>query len=188
MATARLRLTRRFGGILTKHDWDLHIDGRVVGSIAYRRTVDFRVAPGHHTLRLGSKRQVSPERSFDIAKGEVVSFWCRSVSVLAGDGGRVLQEGTLDQPQAGVTRTGVTSSRDYVWLHEDARGLSQSSESVGRIVLVVDLLDDEDVPPDVDDALLVVQVQLVPEGEDTRGLLHDAVQELLATLLPELSR
>ncbi len=79
MATAKLRLTRRFGGVLTKHDWDVQIDGKVVGSIAYRRTVEFRVAPGHHTLRLGSKRQVSPERSFDIAKGEVVSFWCRSV-------------------------------------------------------------------------------------------------------------
>ncbi len=79
MAATKLRLSRRWGGILTKRDWEVQVDGKKVGSIAYRQSIELRIAPGHHTLRVGSRRQVSPVRSFDVAKGEVVSFWCRSV-------------------------------------------------------------------------------------------------------------
>ncbi len=79
MATAKLKLSRRWGGVDTRHDWEIQIDGKKVGSIAYRQAIELRVTPGHHTLRLGSHRQVSPLRSFDVASGEVASFWCRSV-------------------------------------------------------------------------------------------------------------
>jgi len=35
------------------------------------------VEPGRHTVRIGSGRHVSPTRTFEIAEGEMVSFWCR---------------------------------------------------------------------------------------------------------------
>ena len=59
-----------------REQWDIAIDGIVVGSIANKETVEVAVAPGHHTLRLGSGRHRSPERSADVAQGEVVGFRC----------------------------------------------------------------------------------------------------------------
>ena len=52
------------------------IDGVVVGAIANRETVEVAVEPGHHTLRLGSGRHRSAERSFDVGRDEVVGFRC----------------------------------------------------------------------------------------------------------------
>jgi hypothetical protein len=48
----------------------------VVGTIAYRETVEVASAPGHHTLRLGQGRHLSPDRSFDVAEDKVVNFRC----------------------------------------------------------------------------------------------------------------
>ena len=56
--------------------WTIAIDGTEVGALAPNETVEVAVAPGHHTLRLGRGRHVSPERSFDVAQDEVVSFHC----------------------------------------------------------------------------------------------------------------
>jgi hypothetical protein len=55
----------------------VEIDKKIVGSIGYGETVDVNIEPGHHTLRLGSKRHLSPERSFEVVDGEVVNFRCR---------------------------------------------------------------------------------------------------------------
>jgi hypothetical protein len=52
------------------------IDGTAVGTLAPKETVEVAVAPGHHTLRLEQGRHRSPERSFDVAPDEVVSFYC----------------------------------------------------------------------------------------------------------------
>jgi hypothetical protein len=52
------------------------IDGVAVGTLAPKETVDVAVEPGHHTLRLSQGRHLSPERSFDVAQDEVVSFYC----------------------------------------------------------------------------------------------------------------
>jgi hypothetical protein len=52
------------------------IDGTAVGVVAPKEAVEVAVAPGHHTLRLGLGRHLSPERSFDVAQDEVVSFYC----------------------------------------------------------------------------------------------------------------
>lgn len=78
MADATLRLARTWGGGLTApgEAWNITIDGAVVGAIANRETVEVSVEPGHHTLRLGQGRHVSPERAFDAAADEVVHFQC----------------------------------------------------------------------------------------------------------------
>jgi hypothetical protein len=71
-----VRLVRTWGGIGIGGPWDIAIDGIVVGSIANKEAVEVAVEPGHHTLRLGSGRHRSAERSLDVAQDEVVGFSC----------------------------------------------------------------------------------------------------------------
>jgi hypothetical protein len=72
-------LVRTWSGIgigAQSEQWDIAIDSIVVGSIASKETVEVAVAPGHHTLCLGSGRHRSAERSFDVAQDEVAGFSC----------------------------------------------------------------------------------------------------------------
>ena len=74
-----VRLVRTWSGIgigAQGEQWNIAIDGIVVGSIANKETIEVAVAPGHHTLRLGSGRRRSAERSLDVAQDEVVGFSC----------------------------------------------------------------------------------------------------------------
>jgi hypothetical protein len=76
---ATVRLVRAWSGIgigARSEQWNIAIDGIVVGSIANKETVEVEVAPGHHILRLGSGRHRSVERSFDVAQDEVAGFGC----------------------------------------------------------------------------------------------------------------
>jgi hypothetical protein len=75
---ATVRLVRVWTGIIgaANQQWDIAIDGVVVGAIASKETVEVGVDPGHHTLRLGSGRHRSAVRSFDVAREEVVAFSC----------------------------------------------------------------------------------------------------------------
>jgi hypothetical protein len=78
---ATLRLSRAWSGIgigAQSEEWNIGIDGTVVGSIANKETVEVSVEPGHHTLRLGSGRHRSAERPFDVAQDEVVGFRCHA--------------------------------------------------------------------------------------------------------------
>ena len=77
---ATVRVVRTWSGIAIGgqgEQWDIAVDGVVVGSIASKETVEVAVGPGHHTLRLGSGRHRSRERSFDVGPDEVVGFSCR---------------------------------------------------------------------------------------------------------------
>lgn len=79
MRDATVRLVRAWSGIgigAQSEQWNIAIDGVVVGSIANKETVEVAVEPGHHTLRLGSGRHRSAERSFDVPEDEVVGFRC----------------------------------------------------------------------------------------------------------------
>jgi hypothetical protein len=76
---ATVRLSRMWSGIgigTQGAQWDIAIDGTVVGAIANKETVEVSVEPGHHALRLGAGRRRSPERLFDVAQDEVVGFRC----------------------------------------------------------------------------------------------------------------
>ncbi|MGA2804747.1 MAG: hypothetical protein ABSF89_10200 [Acidimicrobiales bacterium] len=76
--SATLRLTRHIGGIaFASQKWPIEIDKKIIGSIGHGETVDLNIEPGRHTLRLGSKRHLSSERTFEVADGEVVNFRCR---------------------------------------------------------------------------------------------------------------
>jgi hypothetical protein len=79
VSDATLRLVRTWSGIgigAQSAQWNITIDGTVVGSIANNETVEVSVEPGHHAVRLGSGRHRSRERSFDVARDEVVGFRC----------------------------------------------------------------------------------------------------------------
>ena len=79
MSDATVRLVRTWGGIgigAQNAQWNIAIDGIVVGSIANKETVEVAVEPGHHTLRLRSGRHRSAERSLDVAQDEVAGFSC----------------------------------------------------------------------------------------------------------------
>ncbi|MHB8661660.1 MAG: ABC transporter permease [Acidimicrobiales bacterium] len=80
--TATLALSRRPGGIIDRdREWQIEIDGNVVGSIANRKTIELSIVPGRHTLRLSSRRHLSPQRSFDASDGQVVRFACRAATL-----------------------------------------------------------------------------------------------------------
>jgi hypothetical protein len=79
VSDATVRLVRTWSGIgigARSEQWNIAIDGIVVGSIANKETVEVAVAPGHHALRLGSGRHRSTEGLFDVAQDEVVGFRC----------------------------------------------------------------------------------------------------------------
>ncbi len=67
------------GRIIVEGDKDcvIVLDGKVVGSIAPGSTVGVAVDPGSHTLRIKSPRHASPERSFQVGDGDVVTFSTR---------------------------------------------------------------------------------------------------------------
>ena len=82
ITTATLKLSRRWGGVIDRNrEWQIVMDGNVEGSIASQNKVELPVEPGRHTLRLSSDRHFSPERYFEVADGQVVSFWCRGAMV-----------------------------------------------------------------------------------------------------------
>jgi hypothetical protein len=76
MATLALRRKGRIFG--HRHAWQILLDGKPAGSIANDGAARLPVEAGHHTLRLSSGRFTSPERSFDAADGQVVSFTCHA--------------------------------------------------------------------------------------------------------------
>ncbi len=78
MATATLALTRKGRIFGHRHAWQILLDGKPAGSIADDDAARLPVEAGHHTLRLSTRRFTSPERSFDVAEGEIVSFSCHA--------------------------------------------------------------------------------------------------------------
>jgi hypothetical protein len=78
MASATLRLTRQgaVGFELRRGTFHIWLDGNDVGSIEWHDTTEMPVEPGHHTLRIRSRRGSSLERSFDVADGGQVNFQC----------------------------------------------------------------------------------------------------------------
>ncbi|MGP8161391.1 MAG: hypothetical protein ACLQGJ_09270 [Candidatus Dormibacteria bacterium] len=85
MGDGTLRLERRWtalggtGGAAlagASKPFTIAIDGTAVGAVGPQETVEVAVEPGRHTLQLGLGRHQSPERSFEVAQDEVVSFYC----------------------------------------------------------------------------------------------------------------
>jgi hypothetical protein len=74
--SATLRLTRKHPAVeLRRGPFEIELDGKNIGSIGKNdEPSEIPLEAGHHTLRMGSGRSSSQERSFDVADGEVVNF------------------------------------------------------------------------------------------------------------------
>lgn len=74
--SATLRLTRRHPAVeLRRGPFEIELDGNSIGSITTTdEAFEIPIEAGHHTLRMGSGRFSSHERSFDVADGDLVNF------------------------------------------------------------------------------------------------------------------
>lgn len=80
--SATLRLTREGVGIeLRRGLFEISVDDKSVGSLKRHDTVETRLEPGNHTVRIGAGRYSSRPCSFGVADGEVVSFRCHGTMV-----------------------------------------------------------------------------------------------------------
>jgi len=80
--SATLRLTREGLGIeLRRGQFQVSVDGKIVGSVKYGDTLETPVEPGHHTLQLRAGRYSSRDRTFDASDSEIVSFRCHGAMV-----------------------------------------------------------------------------------------------------------
>jgi hypothetical protein len=80
--SATLKLTRGAVGYeLRRAPLQITLDGGSAGTIESKATLETPIEPGRHTLQLRSGRYSSPERSFDAADGECVSFRCHPAMV-----------------------------------------------------------------------------------------------------------
>ena len=81
--SATLRLTREiaFGIELRRGRFEILVDGKSIGSIAFHETVETPLEPGHHALRISKGRYSSREDSFDVADGGVVNFRCHGARI-----------------------------------------------------------------------------------------------------------
>jgi hypothetical protein len=88
MGTAKLRVTRKWGGPAfglggvtgigeVSNDYSIVVDGKVVGALPREGTVEVPIDPGRHTLQVRSPRHHSPLRTFDVSDGQEVTFSAR---------------------------------------------------------------------------------------------------------------
>ena len=86
--SATLRLTREVSYPrsfeLRRGRFEISLDGKDVGSLENRETIETPLKPGRHTLRIRKGRYSSRDRSFDAAEGEVVNFHCRGATTVPG--------------------------------------------------------------------------------------------------------
>jgi hypothetical protein len=76
--TATLKVSRAtgFGIELRRGSFDVQVDGKTVGSLDHGHSTEVMVESGRHTLQIRRGRYCSPERAFEAAEGQTVSFQC----------------------------------------------------------------------------------------------------------------
>jgi hypothetical protein len=81
--TATLRLERHANGMvieLRRGQFEIELDGKAIGTIAYSETVEAEIDPGHHVLKIRSGRYSSRDL-FDVTDGDVAAFRCHGAMV-----------------------------------------------------------------------------------------------------------
>jgi len=68
-----------FGIELRRGQFEIALDGKAIGTIDNKETVEVSIDPGQHTLRIRHGRYSSRDRAFDVADGEVAEFRCHGV-------------------------------------------------------------------------------------------------------------
>ena len=80
-----VKLSRKgWGSSHSRHarPWKVEVDGKTVRTISNEETVELRVEPGRHALRVRSMRFLSsPEKPFEADEEQVVGFSCHPRSL-----------------------------------------------------------------------------------------------------------
>ncbi len=81
--SATLRLTRKGVGLieLRRGQFEIELDGKAIGTIAYSETVEAAIDSGHHVLKIRSGRYSSRDRTFDVTNRDVAAFRCHGAMV-----------------------------------------------------------------------------------------------------------
>ena len=75
--SATLKLRRQGVGMeLRRGTFDVVVDGTRVGSIEWQDSLETPIEPGRHTVQVRKGRSSSPNRTFDVAEGQVANFRC----------------------------------------------------------------------------------------------------------------
>jgi hypothetical protein len=69
-------MRKSFGYELVRGAFDVVVDGKRVGSIESRETIETPVESGLHTLQVRKGRRASRVQTFDAAEDEIVAFRC----------------------------------------------------------------------------------------------------------------
>ena len=128
VSDATVGLVRTWSGIgigAQNKEWNIAIDGIVVGSIANKETVEVAVEPGHHTL--GLELRQTPQRGAVVrcrgGRGRRLSVpWTEDMADV-GSGSR--QARPMDLTQTGVTHVGKLGDRTQ---HEPLAGSGRSQD------------------------------------------------------------
>ena len=83
VVSATLRVTHElsFGIELRRGRFEILVDGKAVGSVENRETLETPLEPGRHTVRIRKGRYSSREHSLEVADGESVSFQCHGIRI-----------------------------------------------------------------------------------------------------------
>jgi hypothetical protein len=75
--SATLRLTHKaIGAEVRRGDFDIVVDGELIGAVEMNKTTEVPIEPGRHALQIRSGRKSSGNRTFEAAEGEIVAFRC----------------------------------------------------------------------------------------------------------------
>lgn len=66
---------------LRRGQFEVELDGTVIGAIAYGETIEVPIDSGHHVLKIRSGRYCSRDRAFDMADGDVAEFRCHGALI-----------------------------------------------------------------------------------------------------------
>jgi hypothetical protein len=74
---ATLKVTHKATGVeVRRGTYDVVVDGQQVGSVEMNNTIETPIDPGHHTLQVRNRRNLSRTVTFDAIEDQVVAFRC----------------------------------------------------------------------------------------------------------------
>lgn len=80
-ATLKLTRDQNTPPELRRGAFEVSVDGQSVGSLENHDTLEAKIDPGLHSLRLLKGRYTSREPSFDLPDGDIVAFRCHGARV-----------------------------------------------------------------------------------------------------------
>ncbi len=74
----KLRLFNLFGALIAQFEFEIHLDGERVGSLARSSKLSLDIAPGEHVLQIKTPVARSRRLPFSIENGQRIRFTCQT--------------------------------------------------------------------------------------------------------------